>query len=107
MGYVSIPVRSDLPSYKFQIELERVIYGLSFSYNSRESRWFMDILDSMGNPLVTGIKLLTAWAIASRFQSSELPPGEFFLLDTAGENKDPTRDDLGSRILMIYRESTT
>ena len=107
MSYLQIPVRSDIPAYEFQIELEQQLYFLLFSYNDREGRWFLDILDSLQSPIVRGIKLLTGWPVVSRFQDTRLPPGEFFMLDTAGQNKDAGRDDLGTRVLMIYRESGT
>lgn len=107
MAFLEIPVRNDLPAYKFQIELEQTLFNMEFTFNAREDRWFMDLSDSTGEPIVRGVKLLTGWPILSRFQDDRMPLGELFMLDTAGEDKHATRDDLGDRVVMVYRESTT
>ena len=107
MAYVEIPVRSDLPAYTNTIELELVQYTLSFNWNRRIAKWFMDIGDKDGNPLVSGIKLLSGFPLKYKFLNPGLPPGEFFILDTANQNRDPQQDDLGTRTVLLYRESGT
>lgn len=107
MAYVEIPIRADLPAYEYTIELEQVQYTLGFNWNARIAKWFMDIMDKDGNPLVMGIKMLSGFPLKYKFVDAAVPPGEFFLLDTANQNQDPKQDDFGSRVVLLYRESTT
>lgn len=107
MALLEIPVRSDLPAYDFQIELEKVQYTLSFNWNARMKSWFMDIGDKDGNPLLSGLKMYASYPLKYKFKDTALPPGEFLLLDTTNQNKDPQQDDLGSRVILMYQESGT
>ena len=107
MAYLKIPVRSDLPAYEFQIELEKKIYFLSFNWNSRIGKWFMDIKDADQLDIIRGVKLLTSWPILYRFKDIRLPLGTFMVVDTANKNADPGVADLGNRHILMYRESTT
>lgn len=106
MAIVVIPIRSDLPAYDFQIELEGVLYGLSFSYNTRAGWWVMDILDVNEEPVLMGVRMITGWLMTERFVMEGKPPGDFFILDTSGKNEDPGQNDFGTTKLLMYADST-
>ncbi len=106
MAYLEIPVRSDLPSYEMQIELEGKTYTLRFTYNARISRWFMDIKDASGVDVRVGIKVLAGWRLTKQYVADALPPGDFFVLDTGNEEEIPKLDDFGIRKIMNYLEAT-
>lgn len=107
MAVKEIPVRSDVPSYEFQIELDEVTYTLRFTYNGRIDRWFMDIFDNLRNPIRTGIKLLTSWRVTRQYVADGLPPGDFVVLDTGNEDEIAKNDDFGIRKIMTYLEEGT
>lgn len=107
MAIVGIPVRSDIPCYDYEIQLEQVIYTLSICYNDRTGFWYMDIADQNGLNLLTGIKLVHGILLTNQYPSTSLPPGQFFIFDTTDQNSDPGRDTLGKIHKLFYRESTT
>ena len=105
MAIIEIPTRVDIASYKYKLTLERTIYGFVFTYNKRIERWHMTITDIDDNVLLGDIVLLSNVNLIGRFHSEELPPGTFICFDTENESKSPERNDLGSRIKLLYEES--
>jgi hypothetical protein len=104
MALQEIPLRSDSPAFKFQVTLDTVEYTLQFSWNSRMSRWFFDILTSDGTAILMGQPVLVNFALIARFKDVLLPPGRIYFYDTSGLATDPDRFDLGSRVVMYYED---
>ena len=100
-----MPVRSDLPAYKFQLDLEQILYTFTFRYNERMDRWIMDIADENEDDLLLGTVVLTEWPLIQRFKDDRLPPGEFMAIDESGEFKYPGREELGNDVKLFYIES--
>lgn len=105
--YLQLPVRHDIPSYNFQQELEGTVYDLEFNYNTRGGYWMMDINDASKNPIITGIRVVTDFSLIGHLKVPGAPPGQFIAYDTSGYNRDAGINDFGSKVLLIYRESTT
>lgn len=59
--------------------------------------------DLFGVPLVAGANLLRQFGYMQ--VDGRLPPGTFEVRDTANLDRDPTRDNLGTEILLVYNES--
>lgn len=106
MSFQVIPVRSDLPAYDFKITLDGVVYNLGFTWSERSQLWTMDISDENEEPIAMGIRLFTATPISYIYEMDNFPEREFLVVDTAGENKNPGRDDFGSRVLLLYGDDT-
>ncbi len=106
MAIIEIPTRVDIASYKYKLNLENTTYSFVFTYNKRIESWHMNIADVDDNELLNGIVLLSNVDLIGRFQDDRLPPGIFICFDTENESASPTRDDLGSRIKLLYEEST-
>jgi hypothetical protein len=102
-----LPVGTDKLAYTFSIELDKTIYQFTFTWNARESRWFMEIADEQLNSLVAGIAIVTGWPLLKRFQDSRLPPGLLYALDTQDTGTEPDDTDFGTRVLMVYEEVAT
>lgn len=107
MAILEIPVRSDIPSYNFQITLEGIVFTLHLRYNTRLERWVMDVNDVDDANIVTGIPLLYGLPLLDRYKDERLPLGRFVISDETGEKRNPTRDGLGDDFKLLYRESTT
>lgn len=107
MAILEIPIRTDVPAYKFQITLEKSVFTLHFHYNSRAERWFMDINDVDDVEIVSGIALLYGLPLVDRYKDERLPLGRFIILDETGEKRNPTRSGFGTDFKLLYRESTT
>ena len=107
MAIFEIPVRSDLPAYKFQINLEGTVFILRFRFNTRLDRWVMDVQDVNEDRIVTGIPMLTNLPLLDRYQDERLPLGRFTVIDETGNNRNPPREGFGEDFKLLYRESTT
>ena len=107
MAYLELPVRSDLPAYRFTTTLEGEKFGFQFHYNKRYDRWLFNLLDVNNNQLLSGIPLLTGLDLLGRYKYENLPLGTFLVLDETGQNRDPGEVGLGDDFKLIYRESTT
>lgn len=106
MAIREIPIRSDIPSYQFQITLEGVVYTMRFYFNTRLDRWIMDVSNVDGELIVAGIPLLVNLPLLDRFRDERLPPGRFILIDETGENRNPSRDSMGDDYKLLYQEAS-
>jgi len=104
MALQEIPLRSDSAAFKFQITLDAVEYTLQFSWNSRMSSWFFDIMQNDETPIVMGQPVLVNFALMARFKDTRLPQGRLYFFDTSGDAINPDRFDLGSRVIMYYED---
>ena len=102
---IELPVRSDFPSYTFQIDLEEVSFIFKFRFNERMQRWIMDINDADENPILSGVPVLTAIPLTDEYVVDGLPPGRFIAINQTGTNANPLRDDLGNDVKLLYEES--
>jgi hypothetical protein len=104
---VTIPVGNDLPWYYFAIGLAGVQYTLRFRFNTRMSRWVMDIADAENNDLLTSLPLLIGRNLAGQYSSiPNLPAGTFFVVDETGQNSQPTRYSFGTTHTLYYLDPT-
>jgi hypothetical protein len=104
MATLTIPVRSDIKAYDFQINLDGIVFILEFGFNTRANRWYMSIYDQSEDLILGDIPLLTDTLFLDQYVDDRLPPGEFLLLDETGEGKNPGPEDLGNDVKMLYRE---
>ena len=105
MALIAIPVTND-PWSEVTVSLDGSVYLLAFRWNTREGAWFMDISDANGDLLKPGIKLVCDWPLTSlRDTDPGLPPGMLSVFDQGGAQVDPTLDDLGTRVLLLYEEA--
>ena len=105
MATLQLPVRSDIPAYQFSIDLESVNYNFNFRYNTRLNRWFMNILDTEENVLLSGVKVLINFDLTYKYRYKDIPPGSFFCIDETGANQNPEREDLGNTHKLLYVEA--
>jgi hypothetical protein len=99
---ITLPTRTDSDYYDFEIELDGRSYVLTFNWNGRDSSWYFSIADNAGTPLLSGRKLALGAPFLRRFADARLPPGELRLFDTTGKDVEAGRNDLGSRVLLVY-----
>lgn len=105
MAIWSIPVNFSTPDFSFQIDLDGTIFGFRFCYNERTDRWSMSISDGVGNPIVSGIAVVTNWKLLQRFKTPGLPPGQLFTMDITGGNTEPGEVNFGDTVLLCYSEA--
>lgn len=62
----------------------------------------MNIADTDGNPLLSGLKVTLSTPLLNRFVSTALPNGDLMAVDTTGQDLMPGLQDLGDRVLLCY-----
>jgi hypothetical protein len=99
----TLPLGNDVPWYTFSVGLSGVQYQLTVRYNTRMSRWALDIADAMGNPVLSSVTLLIDRILGGQFHYlAGFPPGTFFVLDNTNTGTQPTRYSFGTGNTAYY-----
>jgi hypothetical protein len=102
LDIVTIPLSNQLPWYTFTIALSGVIFTLRLRYNSRNTRWMMDVADAQNNDIINGITLLIDTNLLGQYVQPNLPLGMFFVVDNTGQNTQPTLLSFGTTHSLYY-----
>lgn len=103
---IVLPVYNSTSSkWTYNIELGDTVFQLSYSWNSRESSWYLDVDTVDGINLIRGIKLLPSFNLLRQYPwVTRALKGIFYLLDN--ENKPTTSgvtyDNLGKRYQLVF-----
>lgn len=100
---VIIPVFAE-PLFSQVTTLSGTDYALTFAWNLRESKWYMDIADQDGNVLAGSLKVTVNYPMLRRSTNPLLPAGVIIPIDSSGSGEDPGLGDFGTRVLMVYFE---
>ncbi len=66
-------------------------------YNSRNSSWYLDILDSAGEDIIlAGIKIMPNQNLTGRYILDSLPNGNFWCFRQKADYSDVSRDNFGA-----------
>lgn len=88
--------------------LDGVRMRLRFYWSTRDlevGAWYVDIMDSQGEPLVLGhgVSLATDLFATCRYMDA-IPGGQLFPFDPSGSGIEPgLRDFIDGRVLLVYR----
>lgn len=105
MSTFIIPVSETTDPFDQQVELDALVYDLTFRWNLRGNHWSMDI-GRDGVVLIYGIKLVVIDDLLSQYQRiANLPDGTLFIDDLDGLDKDPDGDNFGDRVVLKYTEA--
>lgn len=88
--------------YRQVTPLDGKLYVLYFSYNTRDSNWYLSIHDDEDNPIrgCVGRKLVVNYPVLLRSVSPDRPTGELFVVSNT--HGDPGLFDLGNGVLLTY-----
>lgn len=106
MATLNLPVRSDVKSYTFTIDLNGATFTLRFRYNERGGIWFMDVADAQDNGIVNGVPVQTNVDLLSQTIKESLPDGLFIPIDETGNERDAGENDLGNDIILLFQEAS-
>lgn len=102
-----IPLDSTFDHFSISIELDSMVYGMEFKFNSRDQRWYFDLFDSNDNLLLGSLPAMVSWPLLKQFEyRTDIPKGVLYFLDQNGTEIEPARYELGQRVLMIYEEAS-
>lgn len=101
----SIPVQSTTDPFSQQVELDGLIFDLTFLWNARDGHWFLTVgRDSA--VLVSQVKLIHVDNLLLQYRRiSGLPAGRLYLHDLDGLDRDPEETLFGDRVLLLYEEA--
>lgn len=106
MATLILPANSDAPYYDFDVDLEGSSYTFEFYWNARSAAWFLTVYDATGDAIVAGRRVVLGVPLFGRSVDTRLPPGFLIAIDTGTTEEDPGRNDLGTRVVIVYVEST-
>ena len=106
MSTVVLPVTPDVPHFDFQVVLEGATFTLELRWNERSSTWSLSVFDAAGEQLTAGRPVVLGAELLGRSADARLPRGALFAIDTSGKNLEAGRYDLGSRVQLVYIESS-
>lgn len=91
--------------YKYNIQLDGVTTILEFHYNARADRWSMHVLDIENNAIRHGVRLVVGLDdLLSRVALDTKPPGNLKVVDSSGNDYEPTLETLGVQAKLKYVE---
>ena len=105
MALIELPLRSDVPAFTFQTDLDGTTFSFKFRYNSRMDRWAFDIATANNEPIISGVLVVTGALLLERFSDPRLPQGDMFVLNKEDENVSPGRNDLQKNVFILYDEA--
>lgn len=84
-------------------------YLLKLSWYGRAEAWMLDIRSSTGVVLLAGIPIRVGQDLLRPHVGDALPGeghGKLIVLDTSSSGIDPGRNDLGTRVRLVYEGVT-
>jgi hypothetical protein len=105
MATIQIPTRTDLGLYRMQVDLDGETFIFDFQFNEREGAWYFDIADEAGNPIRSGIKVVTGFPLTRLIRDLRWRGGVLVAVDTTGQSREAVIDTLGSEVVLTYVEA--
>ncbi len=108
MAAVIIPLQNNYPDYSIRVDLSGVEFLLSMKFNTRDSAWYLDLLDETALPIAQSIKVVLGLPLLRKIADARRPAGELIAIDNNGSGVEAeTVSDLGgdgSRVTLIYAD---
>ena len=82
--------------YSQRVNLDGVDFTLDFRWGTRENRWYMRLLDTLGNTLIGPMKLVVNWPLMHYYHGrAGVPSGEFWCMTSGASNAPPGLTEMG------------
>lgn len=93
--------------YELNVSLANVeggttAYRFDFRWNVREEAYSFDMYEIDGTPIVHGVRVVLGMYLGRRAQHAFFRNGVLVAIDTSGQGREATRDDLGSRVVIRH-----
>lgn len=79
MDYIVIEV-PDMNDSVVKISLKGTLYQLRFTWNDTGGYWMLGVMDSLGTPLLLGVKIVPQFPLNLLFGREDMPSGIFAVL---------------------------
>lgn len=95
-------ITTPYPDTTQRVELDGVLYTFRFLWSERGQGWHFNLADADGSPILSGVRMVTAFPLLYRFRHLAVPPGELYFFDTRDQQGVPTLEDMGERYRFYY-----
>lgn len=101
MQIIPLDVRDGSPNFRIGVSLDfGVPYLFDVRWNSRDSSWYMDVLEADETAIVSGVRLVLGTYLGRRTRHPLFARGVFVMFDSSGSGAEATLDDLGTRVQL-------
>jgi hypothetical protein len=105
---LQIPVQKDIAFWEQRTPLDDTDFRLSFAWNDRAQAWFLSIADLDGEPIISGIKLISNQPLLKKYRwDDRVPLGEIFVVDYFEKIDCPNFTDLNENVFLLYFDVDT
>jgi len=98
----ALPVTPSVPNYTVGVVLDDRAYVLGMRWDSRDSAWYLDVMDEDEDPIRMGIKVVLDAALGRDCTDPRFPQGIITASDTSNQDLEATIDDMGARVGLFY-----
>ncbi len=98
---LTIPFNSTLDSFNQQMDLDGQTYIFTFSWNNRDTAWYMSITTLEEEQIADGIKLVLGVELLQVTGLPGIPPGEIWAINLSPLER-IGRNDIGVIVDLIY-----
>lgn len=84
--------------------LEGRVYWFNAKWNDRDGFWYLSVGSSNLISQAQGVSLLLGTDKLRPYKYGVIPPGRLDVVDTSGLYVEPTREDMGTRVLLQYTD---
>ena len=84
--------------------LDGEVYWFSAKWNDRDGFWYLSVGSSNLVSQAEGVPLLLGTDKLRPFKYGVVPQGRLDVVDTSGKFIEPTRADMGSRVIVQYTD---
>ena len=84
--------------------LEGVVYKFQFRWNDRDGFWYLSVGSSNAVSQAQGVTLNLGTDKLRPYKYGVIPPGRLDVVDTSGLYVEPTRADMGTRVILQYTD---
>ncbi len=104
MSTVQLPTDFGLPVFRAVYELDSVPYGFTFRINRRDNAWRAAI-DRDGTTILHDMKIVQSEdLLIGHKHDLQLPQGVLRVVDLDGTDAEPTEDNFGDSVILVYDE---
>lgn len=102
MAVTTLPTSTTDANYRFDVDLDGVVYRLAFKFNSRDDSWYVSIFDESDKLLRAGIRIVNETPLLWRWAEAVRPAGELIAVPQGAQTVPAELNQLGSEVLLTY-----
>lgn len=102
---IVFPLTQD-PLQDFDLHLSDILYHFELRWIDACQSWLLSMFDAYRGPIFYNYRLSGNWSVTATSSDPRLPPGDIVCVDVTGQGKEPTFENLGIDLQVIYRDGT-